>query len=86
MAYCLFFSRHQLPRTCRSLAISPSSCGPSLVVLGLFPPRLGPWAYYSKWAGAPRSFGPILVIVFFPIKNISKLINQQLKNWVKIVN
>ena len=23
---------------------------------------------------------------FFPVKNIPKLINQQLKNWVKIVN
>ena len=27
-----------------------------------------------------------LVITFFPVKNTSKLINQQLKNWVKIVN
>ena len=27
-----------------------------------------------------------LVIAFFPIKNTPKLINQQLKNWVKIVN
>ena len=27
-----------------------------------------------------------LVIVFFPVKNTSKLINQQLKNGVKIVN
>ena len=26
------------------------------------------------------------VIAFFPIKNTPKLINQQLKNWVKIVN
>ena len=21
---------------------------------------MGPWAYYSKWAGAPRSFGPTI--------------------------
>ena len=27
-----------------------------------------------------------LVIAFFPVKNTLKLINQQLKNWVKIVN
>ena len=46
------------PRTWRSSAISPSSFGPSLVILGRFPPQLGPWAYYSKWAGTPRSFGP----------------------------
>ena len=45
-------------RTWCSSAISPSSFGPSLVILGRFPPRLGPWAYYSKWAGAPRSLGP----------------------------
>ena len=57
MAYCPFFSGHQLPRTWRSSAISPSSCGPSLVILGCFPPQLGPWAYYSKWARGPRSFG-----------------------------
>ena len=28
----------------------------------------------------------MLVITFFPVKNASKLINQQLKNRVKIVN
>ena len=27
-----------------------------------------------------------LVITFFTVKNTPKLINQQLKNWVKIVN
>ena len=27
-----------------------------------------------------------LIIAFFPIKNAYELINQQLKNWVKIVN
>ena len=27
-----------------------------------------------------------LVIAFFHVKNTAKLINQQLKNWVKIVN
>ena len=48
IAYCPFFSGQELPRTRRSSAISPSSCGPSLVILGRFPPQLGPWAYYSK--------------------------------------
>ena len=48
------------PRTWRSSAISPSGLGPSLVVLRRFPPQLSPWAYYSKWAGAPRSFGPTI--------------------------
>ena len=48
------------PRTWCSSAISPSSFGPSLVILGCFPPRLGPWAYYPKWAGVPRSFGPTI--------------------------
>ena len=46
------------PRTWCSSVISLSSFGPSLVILGRFPPRLGPWAYHSKWAGVPRSFGP----------------------------
>ena len=45
-------------RTWCSSTISPSSFGPSLVILGHFPPRLDPWAYYSKWAEVPRSFGP----------------------------
>ena len=51
-----------LPRTWRSLTISPSSFEPSLAILWRFPPRLGPRAYYSKWAGAPRSFGPTQTI------------------------
>ena len=46
------------PRTWRSSAISPSSFEPFFVILGCFSPRLGIWAYYSKWAGAPRSFDP----------------------------
>ena len=62
IAYCPFFSGQELPRTRRSSAISPSSCGPSLVILGRFPPRLGPRAYYSEWTGAPRSFGPTVII------------------------
>ena len=45
------------PRTCCSSAISSSSFGPSLVILGRFPPRLGPWAYYLKWIEVPRFFG-----------------------------
>ena len=60
IAYCPFFSGQELPRTCHSSAISPSSCRPSLVIIGRFPPRLGPRAYYSEWAGAPRSFGPTI--------------------------
>ena len=52
------------PRT-----ISPSSFGPSLVILGRFPPRLGPWAYYSKWAEVPKSFGP--TNTFTPFVNFS---------------
>ena len=48
------------PRTWRSSTISLSSFEPSLVILGRFPSRLGLWAYYSKWAKAPRSFGLII--------------------------
>ena len=62
MTYCSFFSGHQLPRTCRSSAISPSSRGPFLVILGRFSPRLGPWACYSNWVRAHRSFGPTITI------------------------
>ena len=53
-----------LPRTWRSSVISPSSFGSSSVILGRSPPRLGPWAYYSKWVGAPRSFGPTPAYLF----------------------
>ena len=71
-------------RTWCSSAISPSSFGTSFVILGRFPPRLGPWAYYSKWAGAPRSFGPTIYILesifhlpyrsfFFNKKNFKKI-------------
>ena len=60
IAYCPFFSGQELPRAHRSSAISPSSCGPSLVIFGRFPPQLGPQAYYSEWAGTPRSFGPTI--------------------------
>ena len=64
IAYCPFFSRQESPRTRRSSAISPSSCGPSLVILERFPPRLGTRAYYSKWVEAPRSFGPTIMFTF----------------------
>ena len=57
-----------LSRTWCSSTISPSSFGPSLVILGRFPPRLGRWAYYSKWAGAPRSFGPTGTISLYITK------------------
>ena len=50
------------PRTWCSSAISPKSFGPFLVILRRFSPRLGPWAYHSKWAGVPKSFGPTLSI------------------------
>ena len=49
-----------LSRIGRSSTLPPSSFGPSLVILGCFPPQLGPWAYYPKWAGVPRSFGPTI--------------------------
>ena len=63
IAYCPFFSGQELPRTRRSSAISLSSCGPSFVILGHYPPLLGPRAYYSEWAGAPRSFGPTVLFL-----------------------
>ena len=53
------------PRTWCSSAISPSSFGPSLVILGRFPPQLGPWAYYPKWVEVSRSFGPTLTFIIF---------------------
>ena len=59
-----------LPRTWRSSAISPSSFRSSLVILGPFPPRLGPWAYYSKWVGAPRSFGPTIAPQNLAVRNL----------------
>ena len=40
---------------------------------------------YSIYMYILRGFRT-LVITFFPVKNTPKLINQQLKNWVKIVN
>ena len=57
------------PRTWWSSAISPSSFRSSLVILGCFPPRLGPWAYYSKWVGVPKSFGPTDTNLFLIKKN-----------------
>ena len=56
------------PRTWYSSAISPSSFGPSLIILGHFPPQLSLWAYYSKWARVPRSFGPTHAISFFKLR------------------
>ena len=56
--------RTSSPRTWWSSAISPSSFRSSLVILRRFPHRLGPWAYYSKWARVPRSFGPIILFNF----------------------
>ena len=56
--------RTNSPRTWWSSAISPSSFRSSLVILRRFPHWLGPWAYYSKWAGVPRSFGPIILFNF----------------------
>ena len=61
-----------LPRTWRSSAISPSSFRSSLVILGPFPPRLGLWAYYSKWVGAPRSFGPTIAPQNPAIRNLGR--------------
>ena len=64
------------PRTWCSSAISPSSFGPSLVILGHVPPQLGPWAYYSKWAGVPRSFGPTPFLYDHSISFPYKLSNE----------
>ena len=80
------------PRTWCSSAISPSSFGPSLVILRHFPPRLGPWAYYSKWAGVPRSFGPTITLTIYSY-NVKKLemiqvileILQILTRWLKFI-
>ena len=60
------------PRTWRSSAISPNSFGPSLVILGCFPPRLGSWAYYSKWAGTPRSFSPTIAPQNPAVRNLGR--------------
>ena len=60
------------PRTWCSSAISPSSFRSSLVILRCFPPRLGPWAYYSKWAGVPRPFGPTIIIYLILLYIFSK--------------
>ena len=60
------------PRTWCSSAISPSSFGPSLVILRHFPLRLGPWAYYSKWAGVPKSFGPTIAPQNPVVRNLGR--------------
>ena len=60
------------PRTWCSSAISPSSFGPFLVILGRFPPQLGPWAYYPKWAGVPRSFGPTIAPQNPAVRNLGR--------------
>ena len=72
MSYCPFFSGNQLLRTCRSSAISPNSCGPSLIILERSPSRLGPWAYYSKWARASRSFGPTIAPQNSAVRNLGR--------------
>ena len=33
-----------------------------------------------------RGFRKLVIVFFFPVKNTHKLINQQLKNGIKIVN
>ena len=60
------------PRTWCSSAISSSSFGPSLVILGRFPPQLGPWAYYPKWAGVPKSFGPTIAPQNLAVRNLRR--------------
>ena len=60
------------PRTCCSSTISSSSFEPSLVILRRFPPRLGPQAYYSKWAGVPRSFGPTIAPQNPVVRNLGR--------------
>ena len=58
------------PRTGRPSAMSPSSFGPSLVILGRFPPRPGPLGLILKWAGAPRSFGPTYIIIIIIVGEV----------------
>ena len=48
IAYCPFFSGQELPRTCRSLAIFLTSCGPSLVY---------PWTLSSSVGSSGLLFG-----------------------------
>ena len=60
------------PRTWCSSAISLSSFRSSLVILRCFPPQLGPWAYYSKWAGVPRSFGPTIAPKNPTVRNLRR--------------
>ena len=80
------------PRTWCSSAISPSSFGPSLVILGRFLPQLDPWAYYPKWAGVPRSFSPTITLTIYSY-NVKKLemiqvileILQILTRWLKFI-
>ena len=72
----LFSQGTSSSRTCWSSAISPSSFRSSLVILGHFPYRLGPWAYYSKWDGVPRSFGSTENIFFKNIFNLKTFYNE----------
>ena len=58
------------PRIGRPSAMSPSSFGPSLVILGRFPPRPGPLGLILKWAGAPRSFGPTYIIIIIIVGEV----------------
>ena len=60
------------PRTWCSSVISPSRFGPSLVILGRLSLRLGPWAYHSKWAGIPRSFGPTIAPQNPVVRNLGR--------------
>ena len=60
------------PRTWCFLAISPSSFGPSLAILGRFSSRLGPWAYHSKWPGVPRSFSPTIAHKNPAVRNLEQ--------------
>ena len=69
MAYCPFFAGHQVAE---DMTVLGDCIRPSLVILGHFPPRLGPWAYYSKWAGAPRSFGPTIALQNPAVQNLGR--------------
>ena len=74
MAYCPFFSGYQFAEDMTFLGnfSYPSSFGPSLVMLKRFPPWLGPWAYYSKLAEAPRSFGPTIAPQNPAVRNLER--------------
>ena len=60
------------PRTWRSSAISPNSFGPSLIILGRFPPWPGPLGLIFEMGRAPRSFGPTITPQNPAVRNLGR--------------